>query len=97
MEASAKGWPHEAQVREILERIRQKAEARKVELKSGRSPEDELQGALDWLGPKGELEGWPWISIYAGLGRLHTKAERYAEAASSYRMLLKYQTEDSRG
>jgi tetratricopeptide (TPR) repeat protein len=90
LQASSEGWPHKVQVREILERTRQRLEVRKVSLASERPPEGELLEALDGLALKGELQSWSWISVYAGLGRLHTTAERYDQAAVAYRMLLKY-------
>ena len=90
LNASSEAWPHREQVREILGRIRQQLEARQVELKAVRPPENELKEILDKLALKNEPEAWPWISVYAALGRLHTKAELYADAAAAYRMLLKH-------
>ncbi len=91
LETTSKGWSHQAQVVGIFQRIRDQIMARRDVVRLPLSPEKELKQAID-APARADVpgdDGWRWIAIQAGLGRMYAEGKQYDDAAAAYRELSK--------
>jgi tetratricopeptide (TPR) repeat protein len=93
LEESLPAWRHGAQAREVLDRVKEKIETRKIELEKPRSAEAELENEVAKLEAQGKNEGWAWVGAKAGLARLYVADARWEEAARTYQLLLQEELE----
>jgi tetratricopeptide (TPR) repeat protein len=80
---------YEAQAHEILARLNEQINTRRIQLEQGRSVETELKEALERYPFEGDKINWAWIGIHAGLARLYTEGKRWNEAKTAYLLMQK--------
>jgi len=92
IEKASSSWPHDAQVREVLGRMRKKISIREDQLSREDTVEEEIKrviGDLQFLSQR-ETENWAWIGAHAGLARFYLENKRWSEAAAVYQLLQQY-------
>ncbi len=82
-------WPHNAQVREVLDRLKGKIREKRAELARLRSVEEELNEVIRKYPREERKINWAWIGAHAGLARFYSEEKRWSEAAKTYLLLQK--------
>ncbi len=82
-------WPHDAQVREVLDRLKGKIREKRAELARLRSVEEELNEVIRKYPREEGKINWAWIGAHAGLARFYSEEKRWSEAAKTYLLLQK--------
>ena len=90
VEKVSTGWPYGAQVREILARLNEKINTKRIEVEQRPSSvEEDLKQVIEEYPREDGTINWAWIGAHAGLARLYNEEKRWSEAKTTYLLLQK--------